>query len=147
MRRTFRFLVLLCFFAPAVASTQPWWSVGPKLGYTLGDNGGFTWGFEVTYFPQRIFPWWGYTLDFTSWKEHSSLHLGIEGNEGIGLDIGPTLFYLNGVVNLGVSAIPFLGAFLFGYYEFAWPFFQAPFQTWGGYLKIPIGLPLNGFGP
>jgi hypothetical protein len=92
-------------------------------------------------------PWWGYTLDFTSWKEHSSLHLGIEGNEGIGLDIGPTLFYLNGVVNLGVSAIPFLGAFLFGYYEFAWPFFQAPFQTWGGYLKIPIGLPLNGFGP
>jgi hypothetical protein len=140
MSKTLRFLILLCFFAPAVASAQPFWSVGPKLGYTLGDNGGFTGGFEVSYFPQQVFPLWGFTCDLTFWKDHSSLHFGMEVNEIIGLDVGPTLFYSNGTVHMGFSAIPFAGIFFFGYYEIACPFFQTPFQSWGGYLKIPIGL-------
>ncbi|HET6401978.1 MAG TPA: hypothetical protein VFH95_11335 [Candidatus Kapabacteria bacterium] len=134
---------MLCLIYPAVAKSQPFWSVGPKLGYTLGDNGGFTWGLEASYFPQQIGPLWGFTCDLTFWKEHSTLHLGIEGEEGPGIDVGPTLFYSKGTFNFGLSAIPWFGAFIYAYYEFAWPFFQTPFQSYGGYLKIPIGVTIN----
>ncbi len=86
----------------------------------------------------------GFTCDLTFWKDHSTLHFGIEDNEIIGLDIGPTLFYSNGNINAGISVIPFAGIFLFGYYELAWPFFQTPYQSWGGYLKLPFGFQLYG---
>jgi len=125
--------------------SQPFYSVGPKLGYTYGEGGGFTWGFEASYFPNPIFdlsshPLWGFTADLTFWKNYTSFHIGIEGSEMIGVDVGPTLFYSEKSLQAGVSLIPFAGILFIGYYEFAWPFFQTPFQTIGGYLKIPIGV-------
>src|ERR1035437_5451517 len=137
MRRAIYFIALLCLISPEVATSQPFWSVGPKLGYTLGDNGGFTWGFEASYFPNPIFdlsshPLWGFTADLTFWKNYTSFHLGIEGiAQVIGLDAGPTFFYSNKSFQAGVSTIPFAGIDFIGYYELAWPFFQTPFQTWG----------------
>jgi hypothetical protein len=124
-------------------SAQPFWSVGPKVGYTFGENGGTTGGFEVSYFPRQDFPYVGFTFDFTAWKDYVTLHFGIEGNEIIGIDVGPTLFFSKGNVDLGLSAIPFGGIMLFGYYELAWPFFKTPFQSCGGYFKIPIGMKLD----
>ncbi|MFI5201578.1 MAG: hypothetical protein ACHQNE_04275 [Candidatus Kapaibacterium sp.] len=145
MRRAIYIIVVLCIISPEVAMSQPFWSIGPKLGYTLGDNGGFTWGFEASYFPNPIFdlsshPLWGFTADLTFWKKYTSFHLGIEGSEMFGVDVGPTLFYSNKNLQAGVSVIPFAALLVVAYYELAWPFFQTPFQTWGGYLKIPIGL-------
>jgi hypothetical protein len=134
---------VLCVFATERSFAQPFWSIGPKFGKTLGDNGGFTWGFEASYFPQQVGPLWGFTCDLTFWKDHSSLHCGIEGEEGLGVDVGPTLFYSKGTFNIGLSAIPWFGAFIYGYYEFAWPFGLTPFQSYGGYLKIPIGVTIN----
>jgi hypothetical protein len=142
--------VFLCaFFLFEGADVQAqYWTVGPKLGYTLGDNGGFTWGFEASYIPAQhraesdssfIMSIWGLTADLTFWKDHTTFHLGVEKNLDIfGLDVGPTLFFHNGSIQGGLSLIPYGGALIYGYYELAWPFFQEPFRTWGGYLKIPL---------
>ena len=145
MRRTFRFLLLLCFFAPAVATAQPFWSVGPKLGYTFGDNGGFTGGVEVTYFPQN---WnsiaYGYTLDVNFWPKHVSLHLGIEKWLYVGVDVGPTLFFSNHRVYPGVSIIAWDGFIFYPYYELGIPFNGEFYNSVGGYIKFPIGLHTDG---
>jgi len=132
---------LSCVLLTGQADAQkPFWSVGPKLGGTLGVNGGFTWGFEASYFPKPSFPLWGFTADLTFWKSCISFHIGIEGNEMIGVDAGPTFFYSDQSIQAGVSLIPFVGILLIAYYELAWPFFQTPFQTFGGYMKIPVGV-------
>jgi|GEM_PF-3580130 len=143
MRRAIYFFLLLCLIFPAVAKSQPWWSVGPKLGYILGDKGGFAWGFEVTYFPQYIAPAYGYTCDLTFWRDYSSLHFGIEFANVLSIDVGPTLFYTNKKLEIGLSGIPWFGVFCYAYYEFAWPIGQTLIQSYGGYLKIPIGATIN----
>ncbi|MDP4199944.1 MAG: hypothetical protein Q8922_08360 [Bacteroidota bacterium] len=117
------------------------WSIGPKIGYTFGAEGGVTAGFEVSYFPNYDALPIGYTCDITVLGDPSrlSLHLGAEAYLIAGLDIGPTLFLDRGRFYPGVSIIPFVGVGLLPYYEFGVPFDHPPFESVGGYLKFPIG--------
>jgi hypothetical protein len=141
-------IVCVTILSCGVRAKAQYWTIGPKLGYTLGDNGGFTWGFEATYLPAQprsksdssfIASIWGITADLTFWKDHSTLHFGIEKNFDIlGVDVGPTGFFYNGHSYLGFSIIPYAGFLIYGYYEYAQPIFDKGFQSWGGYLKVPL---------
>jgi len=133
-------VAMICLLFVQNASSQPFWSVGPKLGYTFGDNGGFTGGFEVSYFPTQTAPAYGYTCDLTFWHDYSSLHFGIEFANFLSIDVGPTLFFSNKTFEIGLSAIPWCGVICYVYYEFAWPIGHPLIQSLGGYLKLPIGL-------
>ena len=130
-------VAVICLLFVQNALSQPFWSTGPKIGYTFGQQGGLTGGWEFSYFPDQTPNGYflGYTVDLTAWKGHTTLHFGVEGYF---LDVGPTLFFSNNSLNFGMSAIAWIGIIIYPYYEFAWPFGQTPFNSVGGYIKIPV---------
>lgn len=137
--------IFLWVAAPTEAQPgQPWWSIGPKIGYTFGPDGGVTFGAEVSYFPTNDynpFPY-AFTFDINYWKDHFSIHSGIEAWFYIGADVGPTLFFSKKGVHIGISFIVWDGVVLYPYYEWGIPFDGEIFHGAGGYLKIPIGDPI-----
>ncbi len=132
------FLLFLAITKKSVA--QPYWTIGPKIGYTFGNGGGFTGGVEVSYFPYRNFlpGGFGYTFDLTAWPNHRSVHVGAEFASLLGIDVGPTVFLDSGRVSGGVSMIPWIGAVIYGYFELDIPFGHVAYQSVGGYLKYPF---------
>lgn len=130
---------LLCVFATERSFAQPFWSVGPKLGYTFGNDGGVTIGVEASYFPTWGGYPYGFTLDLNHGQGHVSIHAGIETWYLIGIDIGPTLFFSPRNVNLGMSLIAWDGFFLYPYYEMGIPLSGEIYHGVGGYLKFPLG--------
>ncbi|HEY3876512.1 MAG TPA: hypothetical protein VGM92_13635 [Candidatus Kapabacteria bacterium] len=123
------------------ATAQPFWSVGPKLGYTFGENGGVTIGAEASYFPvfsSANVPPYALTFDINSWKGHVSVHAGFEVWYLIGADIGPTVFFTPNNVTPGISIILWDGVLLYPYFEFGIPFGGPGYHSVGGYLKFPI---------
>jgi hypothetical protein len=143
MLRAIYFFILYCLLiTPDGAEAQPFWSVGPKLGYAFGDHGGVTIGAEASYFPNfanSIYPY-GFTFDITRWHDHFSIHIGAETWFLIGIDIGPTLFFSSQQVNFGMSLIGWDGYFLYPYYEMGIPFTGEIYHGVGGYLKFPVGI-------
>ena len=140
MRLRILFAILVLTVAARSAPAQ-WWSVGPKLGYTFGADGGVTIGAEASYFPNEsnaVYPY-GFTIDINSWAGHLSLHAGAESWYLIGVDIGPTLFFSQKGVNFGMSLIAWDGVFLYPYYEMGIQFNGEIFNGVGGYLKFPLG--------
>ena len=134
----------LLLLQTSVMQAQPvqYWTVGPKMGYTFGSQGGVTIGAEVSYFPHwEIGPFlpYGFTMDVNVWKEHVSVHVGAETWFVLGVDVGPTLFFSKKSMNLGLSIIGWDGLFLYPYYELGIPFNGELFQGVGGYLKFPFG--------
>lgn len=137
-------IILIVLMLGARSSfAQSYWSVGPKLGYTFGADGGVTIGAEATYFPPESFVTglpYGFTFDLTHWKGHLNFHAGIETWFLIGVDVGPTLFFDDIGANLGMSLIGWDGYFLYPYYEMGIPFNGEIYHSVGGYLKFPLGL-------
>ena len=122
---------------------QTFWSLGFKVGYTFGDDGGITGGVEASY---MLSPLYGFTLDLTGWpKSHTSIHAGLEGWWWVGLDVGPTVFLSDQYKGLGFSAIVWDGLFFYPYYELAIPFRGSPYHSVGGYIKFPVNLPPDYF--
>src|SRR5262249_3021613 len=123
---------------------QRFWSVGFKMGYTFGGHGGVTGGVEASY---MLSPFTGFTFDLTGWGPHShtSFHAGAEGWDALGIDVGPTYFLSDEYTGFGVSVIGWTGFFLYPYYEVAIPFRGPPFQSVGGYLKVPVNFPKDYF--
>lgn len=149
-----RITFLTLFFLPSLLLAQsyrnrPEVSFGPKLGYTFGKDGGFTWGIEFTFFPQvTSFDQtirYGITLDYTAWGEDNvSFHLGAEliSNDVLGADIGPSLVIRKNRTSLGVSGILFTGFLVYPYFEVL-VFDGTSLQSIGGYIKVPVFNPNN----
>jgi|ERR1700733_5607999 len=140
MRKISLMVVMICLLLTQKAASQPFWSVGPKIGYTFGENAGLTGGVEVSYLPQNRSSFtYGYTLDINFWPKHVSVHLGFETWFFLGVDVGPTFFFSKNGVNPGLSIIAWDGLILYPYYELGIPFNGELFQGVGAYLKFPIG--------
>ncbi len=125
---------------------QPFWSIGPKIGYIFGEQGGLTGGFEVALFPNAHASY-ALTFDVTGWSpSNTAVHVGVEAWLYAGLDIGPTLFLSKQApAKLGMSVIVWDGLLLYPYYELSIPFDGNPYHSVGGYIKFPIGLPHDYF--
>ncbi len=131
--------------SPKAYSGDAWVFINPgfKLGYTFGEQGGFTYGFELSVTTDiiknqsggRI----GVVFDVDACKDWTRIHTGIEASAVIvGCDIGPSFLFRNDTVSYGFSFIPFAGILLYPYYNFS--YFEDGFSTHeiGSYFKLPI---------
>ncbi len=94
---------------------------GVKFGYTFGQNGGFTWGLELSLTSFDTFDGvsYGAVIDVDFWNGRRKIHLGAEMSYiYAGLCVGPTWITENGKTNAGYSIIPFAGAMIYPYYNF-----------------------------
>jgi hypothetical protein len=147
MRRYLAAIVIamsLLMTCRSYAQSNPIVTFGPKFGYTFGSNGGFTAGFEFSYFPKdvgvRSSGLAGVTLDITTWHEkYLSVHIGGEMIIGgaLGIDVGPTIVTDKQTTWLGASGILFVGLIAYPYYEFLVTS-NGSFQSVGSYIKVPI---------
>jgi len=123
---------------------------GIKLGYTFGDNGGFTYGAEISYVwmirPEHssgagasIGP----VLDIDFLPRMSRIHLGIEtayavgGLVAVGVCGGPTILFKDGDDYWGYSVIPFIGALMYPYFNYT-SVGELRSTEVGGYLKYHL---------
>lgn len=147
MKTLFATLVALMMLActPTIYARDPqvYLNPGLKFGYTFGDHGGFTYGFEVSvttnFKNQETAVWYGVVVDVDFCKDWTRLHTGIEASAiGFGFDVGPSFLFRNDTVSYGVSLIPFLGIIVFPYYNFS--YFDNGFETHelGSYFKLPV---------
>jgi hypothetical protein len=143
-------LSLLFLSSTSFAQNADWFSIGPKLGYTFGAGGGFSYGVELTYFPTGSNGSWegplnGFTFDVTHvGKGRTTFHFGVEWMEGLGVDIGPTLLVDDrSGVSPGLGVTPFVTILLIPFYEFVWLPGQGSISTVGSYIKFPVGLNLK----
>ncbi len=145
-------MILSITAANSSARAQSWFSIGPKLGYTFGKEGGFTGGLEVSYFPsnralsdQTPPTLFGFTCDLTILPHGRMLiHFGAEGLVAAGLaglDIGPTMVFAEGRLYSAFTFIPFVGVLVYPFYEYTVPFSHLePISTMGVYIKYPISI-------
>lgn len=140
-------LIIAAFFTvtAAQAQTKTVFSIGPKLGYTFGEQGGITVGFEASFFPSVKDPIndpfrYGATFDATFWKQHVSLRLGaqIMGFAVVGLDVGPTLVWKDGESSLYLGTIFFAGAVFYPYIETIHRPGMDNLNSVGTYFKLPV---------
>lgn len=137
------FVLLMVVQSPKVYAGDPQIYINPgiKLGYTFGDDGGFTYGFELSittnFKNQQTSNWYGVVVDVDFCKDWTRLHTGIEASSiGVGCDVGPSFLFRNDTVSYGVSFIPFIGIIVYPYYNFS--FFDNGFASHelGSYFKV-----------
>ena len=121
-------------------SSQTVVSPGMKLGHTFGENGGFTWGFEVSITSFTHPPYYGGVVDIDFCKERTKLHIGFQASLIAGASIGPTWIWEDRQQDVGFSVIPFAGVFLYPYYAYTVRPEKPDLQEIGSYLKIPIAI-------
>ena len=148
MKKIIVLVFAILFSANIVEAQLGFFSVGLKIGYSFGNNGGLTMGIEGSYFHladdgRSV----GAVISVDGWKEYRRLHLGIESNfktkaedvmELAGFEIGPTILMRDGEYDIGIGATPYFGVFIIPYYTFT--FYDENFHTHeaGTYLKFPF---------
>jgi len=123
-----------------------WINPGLKLGYTFGENGGFTWGYElsITFQQETIIRYVkvpyciGLVLDVDYCKNITKTHFGAEFASLGGLCVGPTWISEGGKTDLGFSIIAFTGVILYPAYTYTYRKEKQDIHEIGGYLKLPI---------
>lgn len=119
-----------------------YFSPGIKLGYTFGENGGFAFGFEVSFTVTGDYgddPIYGVVFDYDWSGEIDKFHIGVEYFHYLGgIDIGPTIAWKDGQKYIGFSAIPFIGVLINPYYNYSYFNSEFDLHEVGAYLKIPL---------
>ena len=117
-------------------------NAGIKLGYALGENGGFVFGFEGSITGTGVYgddPIYGIVFNYDWSGEITKLHIGFEYIRYVGgLDIGPTFAWKNGQRYAGFSVIPFIGALFHPYYNYTFLNSEFDLNEVGAYLKLPL---------
>ena len=144
MKTLLNILILICFNA-SVASAQISTYVNPgiKLGYAFGENGGFTFGYELSFVfikggndDSRF----GIVIDYDWVKDTRRLHLGTEYMyRFFGIDVGPTVAWCSGSSKTGFSVIPFGGLMILPYYNFTYLDNETEYHEIGTYVKLALG--------
>lgn len=141
-----KYLLIVALLLPATGTRaqQSVFTIGPKVGYTFGSDGGVTVGFEASYFPSVKDPISdpfraGATIDVTFWRRHISLHVGAQIIVGAvaGIDIGPTLIAEGEERSVYLGTIFFAGVGFYPYYEIIHRPDEDNFHSVGTYLKLP----------
>lgn len=108
---------------------RTFFSPGIKLGYVLGPDGGFSYGFEISALwtlksSGGNLTGLGAVLDVDSWRGRGRIHVGVEGMVSLGpsgivlgLDLGPSFVIDRSSTETGFSLIPFGGFLVLPYYH------------------------------
>ncbi len=137
-RMLFVIVTTMCCYSLELSS-QVVLNPGIKLGHTFGENGGFTWGLEVS-LTSGDGPWFGGVVDIDFCKERTKFHIGFQGSMIAGASLGPTFIVEKGETDVGISVVPFAGAILYPYYAFTLRPKKSVIHEAGGFLKVPIAV-------
>ena len=112
---------------------------GIKLGYTFGDQRGFTFGFEcsITRMVGDRFTFGGVAaVDFC--RQLFRAHTGVQASWGVGVEWGPTFIRDGSQSQFGHSLTAFLGFVAYPYYTMTFRGESPTLYEFGSYLKAPI---------
>ena len=141
-------LFLSCVPFKLLQAQQTVFSPGIKLGYTFGEDGGFTYGFEFSYVIKLegnrdtdiagLYIGPVFDIDFS--KHFQRIHFGLEAGTGpFGVCFGPSFVSVLGeAYQSGYSVIPYAGLLAYPYYNFT-KVGEVTFREWGSYFKYHIG--------
>jgi len=127
--------------------TDEYFNPGIKIGYTFGQNGGMTYGIEVSYtkvYDESVAEGFVFDLDYTPAMKTWKALVGYEIGGAMGLCAGPTILLAPIGIDLGMSAIPFTLVPLspiipYFYYQYILRFSSEPdIHEIGGYAKVPL---------
>lgn len=136
-------VLMMLAYTPNVCASEPrvYLNPGFKLGYTFGEHGGFTYGFEVsmtTHLSNNSEALLiGVVIDADFCKDWARLHTGVEVSAAVvGCDVGPSFLFRHDTVSYGISFIPYAGFVLYPYFHFST--FDTGFTTHevGSYFKV-----------
>jgi hypothetical protein len=121
-------------------------SPGVKLGYTFGEEGGFTFGIELSVLVRTgpslsVVLAHGPVLDLSwTWDGIFVLHAGYElASVVLGVEAGPSLVVGRGGTRFGFGVTPWLGGIVVApYYGHTFVVGAEPLDELGSYLKLPI---------
>jgi hypothetical protein len=138
------FCLSFCSLTFAAAQTHLFVNPGIKAGYVFGKDGGFTFGYELSFvmvsFHDRV-PAYGLVIDYDWPRNGKRLHVGLECIYwAAGVDVGPSFIWENGNRTTGLSVIPFVCAeILIPYYHYTYvPDSTSNYNEAGMYLKLPM---------
>lgn len=136
------FLVLIFYssYYKVLSQDNIYVSPGIKLGYQLGNEGGFVYGIEVSLVSRNMYSSIGGVLDLDFCKDKTMIHLGFQQSVlPIGFDIGPSLYFKVSKTYFGVTSNIFTGLVIIPFYSISFfPFERIKVQEFGSYLKFPI---------
>ena len=145
--------VFICvfIFSQKAKSYEPavFLNPGIKLGYQMGEGGGFVYGFELSLIAlNKDYPIFGLVSNIDFCKGNTKLHFGVELSAGIiGIDIGPSFYFTEKANYTGFTLGLYSLVFIMPYYETSIFYTDTNSFTvnqYGTYLKIPI--PMGGDG-
>ncbi|MFZ1979601.1 MAG: hypothetical protein WAV76_16730 [Bacteroidota bacterium] len=134
--------LLIDLFILEECKAQPVWFISPgvKVGYVLGNNGGFIYGFELSTTVVGNRNKYGVFISTEYFHSTSIVHFGIEVFPEVfyGLSIGPSFVTTNQVTKIGVSTTLFGGLFILPYYRFTYVSDSLCMHEVGTFLKLTI---------
>jgi len=134
--------LLLWLFSSQHATSQgtsTYINPGIKLGYTFGENGGFTAGVEISYTWVNENLSFGIVTSADVCKKLLKFHLGTEAStRGIGVCVGPSLTKNNDTTDYGLTFTTFFGLVVIPYYSYTFRFIKDDVHELGSFLKFPI---------
>lgn len=139
-------LVMMACTSQNLLSSGPSIYINPgvKIGYSFGDQGGFTYGLELSItssFTSSFSPFWGgIVINTYQCKGRNSTHFGAQTSYfGFGMEVGPTYVNDNGRQYSGYTITTFGGFIIIPYYTYS-GFDNDSLTTHeiGTYVKMPI---------
>jgi hypothetical protein len=112
---------------------------GLKLGYTFGEQRGFTSGLEcsVTRLVDKNISYGAVaSVDFC--RQLMRFHVGIQASGAVGVEWGPTIIRDGKETEFGHSLTPFLGFIAYPYYRMTFRSGSSNLHEVGTYIKGPI---------
>ena len=142
-----RFAAVLLLLAIAAAPTMAQWnpsemviSPGIKIGWSSGDEGGMTMGFELSVIQlmNDRGNYVGLVFDFDGTaRGRRKFHLGAEfGIPFLGMEIGPTIVVEEDESRVALTVTPYAGIYLLPYYSITFP--GTIINEAGAYVKLPM---------
>lgn len=146
------YLVIVCLIimSKSAYSYNPTLFISPgiKLGYQLGETGGFIYGFELSLTAlDHGYPIAGVVTNIDFFKGNTKLHFGAELSAGvIGIDIGPSYYFTESGNYFGFTLGLYSLVFVMPYYETS-RFYNVnssfTVNQFGTYLKMPFSIDGN----
>ncbi len=141
MKRSIFIVILICVFQQSGLSQVIFVNPGIKAGYTFGQGGGFTFGFEISVVALKINSkskdgGYGIVYDYDTFGEYSKHHFGIEYlNYLTYLDVGPTIVNHGDNSTTGFTINTSAGLIFIPYYSYTYVDSSLSFHELGSYGK------------
>lgn len=132
----FIFLSAMLFIVDIYGQNNIFYNPGVKLGYSFGENGGFTYGFELAmiFTDEKSLP--GIVLSYEICEDEHLIHLGGEINSIIGVEMGPTFRLSGNENNFGFSMTIYGNLFLIPYYRYTRFSADNDYSEVGAFIKV-----------